>query len=73
MKNIVNLIGFQAAWFAAVVGAARGIFWAGPIAVFIWLVIHLRLSDRPRLEIQLAFASLSLGLLLDSTLVALKV
>jgi hypothetical protein len=73
MKNIVNFIGFQAAWFAAVFGAAKGVFWAGPMAVLIWLAVHLRLSDRPRLEVQTALASLCLGLLIDSTLIALDV
>lgn len=73
IKKIVNFIGFQVAWFAAVFGAAKGVFWAGPVAVLVWLAVHLRLSDRPRREIQIAVASLCLGLILDSTLVALDV
>ena len=73
MKKIVNFVGFQVAWFAAVFGAAKGVYWTGPVAVLLWLAIHLRLSARPRLEIQIAVASLCLGLLLDSTLIALGV
>jgi hypothetical protein len=73
MKNIVNFIGFQVVWFAAVFGAAKGVFWFGPGAVLVWLVVHLRLSDHPRLEIQIAAVSLCLGLVLDSTLMALGV
>jgi hypothetical protein len=73
MKKIVNFVGFQVAWFAAVFGAAKGVYWIGPVAVLLWFAIHLRLSARPRLEIQIAVASLCLGLLLDSTLIALRV
>ena len=73
MKKIVNFVGFQVAWFAAVFGAAKEVYWTGPVAVLLWLAIHLRLSDRPRLEIQIALASLCLGLLLDSSLIALGV
>ncbi len=73
MNKVFNMVGFQVAWFAAVFGAAEGIFWIGPIAVLVWLAIHIRLSDRPRLEIQIAAATFYLGLLLDSTLIALEV
>ncbi len=73
MNKIVNFVGFQVAWFAAVFGAAKGIFWVGPVAVLVWLAIHLSSSDRPRLEIQVAVVSFCLGLLLDSTLIALEV
>jgi hypothetical protein len=73
MKKIVNFVGFQVAWFAAVFGAAKGAFWMGPVAVLLWLAIHIRLSDRPGLEIQIAVAGLFLGLWLDSTLIALDV
>jgi hypothetical protein len=73
MNKVINVVGFQIAWFAAVLGAAKGIFWTGPVAVLAWLVIHLRLSVQPRLEIQIAAVSVCLGLLLDSTLIALDV
>jgi hypothetical protein len=73
MKKVLNMTGFQIAWFAAVIGAAKGVYWTGPVAVLVWLAIHLRLCDRPRLEIQIAAATFYLGLLLDSTLMALDV
>lgn len=33
MTNLVNMLLFQGAWFAGVMGAAEGLWWAGPAAL----------------------------------------
>ena len=73
MKKIINFIGFQAAWFAAVLGAAGGTLWIGPVVLLLWLAIHVYLSGRPKLEIQIAGAGFLLGLLIDSILIGFSV
>jgi hypothetical protein len=70
MKTIINFVGFQAAWMAAVFGAAGGNFWIGPVVLLLWLAIHVFLSDRPKREIQIALISLLSGLLIDSLLIS---
>ena len=42
-KNLVNVLLFQSAWFAAVMGAARGFPWLGPAAV----TVALRMPAHP--------------------------
>jgi len=73
MKKIINFIGFQVAWFAAVFGAAGGNLWIGPIVLLLWLAVHAFLSGRPKLEIQIALIALLLGLSIDSLLIGFGV
>jgi hypothetical protein len=69
MKNIINFVGFQSVWMAAVFGAAGGNFWIGPLALLAWLAIHVYTSGRPKREIKIALMSLLTGLLIDSLLI----
>ena len=69
----VNVILFQAAWFAAVLGAARGIFWIGPLAMLPVLAIHLALRDDRQGELKLLLAAGLLGFLFDSSMVSFGV
>ena len=73
MKKIINFIGFQVAWLAAVFGAAGGQPWLGPAAVLLWLVVYAFLSGRPKPEIQIALIALFMGLLADSLLIGFGV
>jgi hypothetical protein len=70
MKLVLNFIVFQAAWFSCVLGAANGLPWAGPLAVLAAVMLHLRLSRQPSLEIRLILAAVALGLLADAALLA---
>jgi hypothetical protein len=65
----VNVVLFQAAWFAAVLGAARGVFWLGPLVLLPVLAIHLALRDDRPGELKLLLAAGLLGFLFDSALV----
>ncbi len=71
--NISNFILFQVGWFAAVLGAARGLFWLGPATILVVALIHLSLAaERSRVALVLLVTAL-VGILFDSTLVALQV
>ena len=70
LRKVVNFIVFQAAWFAAVLGAANGMPWLGIIAVPLALALHLALSPAWRPELLLALAAAATGFVFDSVLVA---
>ena len=69
-RKVINVVLFQAAWFAAVLGAARGMFWLGPLAMIPTLAIHLLLQNNRRGEMKLLLAAGLLGLVFDTTFVA---
>jgi hypothetical protein len=66
----INFVLFQAAWFAAVLGAAHGMPWLGVIAVPLALALHLALSPDWRPELLLALAAAATGFVFDSILIA---
>jgi len=41
MARLANFVLFQLVWFAAVLGAAQGLRWWGPVAALAFLAIHL--------------------------------
>lgn len=65
----INVVLFQAAWFAAVLGAARGMSWLGPLAMVPILAVHLALQDDRRGEVKLLLAAGVLGFGFDSVFV----
>ena len=67
---IVNLLGFQAVWFAAVIGAANGSPWAGPVAAGVFIAAHLAWTPDRSGDKRLLAAALPMGLAADSLLVA---
>ncbi len=71
MRKVINFIAFQAAWFAAVLGAAHGMPWLGVVAVPAALALHLMLSPDWRPELLLAIAAAGTGFAFDSILIAL--
>ena len=70
MRKAINFIVFQAAWFAAVLGAAHGMPWLGVVAVPMALALHLALSPGWRPELLLALAAAGTGFVFDSILIA---
>jgi len=69
-RKAINVVLFQAAWFAAVLGAAGGVFWLGPLAMIPTLAIHLALQEDRIGEIKLLLAAGMLGVLFDTAFVA---
>ena len=71
MRFLVNLVAFQAGWFACVLGAANGRYLLGPAVVAAGVALHLALSeDRKRQALLLAAAAV-LGLLVETALSAI--
>jgi hypothetical protein len=68
---LTNIIGFQAGWFACVLGAARGWWWLGPLLVAAIAGAWLLVAPRPRgLAVLLALTGI-VGLCWDSALALL--
>jgi len=68
MRVIVNFIGFQFAWFACVLGGARGWQWLGPIIVILLAAWHVRSSRNPMTELRLLLIGSVLGIAFDQIL-----
>jgi hypothetical protein len=66
----VNLVLFQVAWFAAVLGAAGRMAWLGPLALVPVLGVHLALREDRRGELRLILAAAAIGFLFDTLMVA---
>lgn len=71
IRNITNFVIFQAAWFACILAAPRGLWYLPPIAAIVAAVVHLVLIDikaRAR-EAQFLFFVTLLGTVIDAILV----
>ncbi len=71
MRNVANFLLFQTFWFTAVLGAAAGRMWLGPLAAIAVLTVHLwMLGDGRERKRELAYvlAVGLLGTLVDSLL-----
>ena len=69
-RKLLNIVLFQAAWFTAVLGAAGGNDWYGPLAVALVLSVHLALTDDRRGELMLMLAAGTIGFCFDTALSA---
>lgn len=67
-KQILNLVGFNAGWFACVLGAANGQPWIGVIAVSVLAVIWIGFTRAPKSMLALVLAAAAMGYVLDSGL-----
>ncbi|MDH4107534.1 MAG: DUF2878 domain-containing protein [Gammaproteobacteria bacterium] len=70
MFLLFNFAAFQVGWFSAVIGAARGMPWAGPAVIAIIVFAHLLMARRPMQELTLIGICGLFGAILDSALVA---
>ena len=68
-RKLLNAALFQVAWFAAVLGAARGMPWLGPIVMIPILAIHLALQQNRQGELKLLMAAGVLGFLFDTVFI----
>jgi hypothetical protein len=69
-RKVINVVLFQAAWFAAVLGAAHGTFWIGPLSMIPVLAVHLALQENRKGEVKLLLAGGMIGFLFDTVFVA---
>lgn len=70
MKTWINFIAFQLVWFAAVGGAAYGIWWAGPFAFLAFAAYHRRPDVRLHGDFRLMWLALVLGFGTDTLMAA---
>ncbi len=68
MFNLYNVMAYQVAWFACVLGAAHDLPWAGAAVAIIVTFAHISMSGRARADLALVIAAGSIGLLVDSAL-----
>lgn len=66
--NVFNVLGFQAVWWACVLGAAAGWAWAGPLAVAAFAGLHLYLTPTRARDLRMLTAAVLMGLLVDGLL-----
>jgi len=71
MRLVVNIALFQAAWFASVIGAAKGIYWAGPLVTGVAAAVRLAQAEDLRKESLLLLSCGILGFAADTALVSL--
>ncbi|MBL8149963.1 MAG: DUF2878 domain-containing protein [Blastocatellia bacterium] len=66
MKKLLTIVGIQVGWFASTLGAAKGLFWLGPVVVTLLVIIHLAVTkDRKKESIFILLAAI-FGTLVDS-------
>jgi len=66
---LMNVLLFQAAWFAGVLGAARGSSWLGVVVAAGVIAWHLGKAQRASREFVLLVVALAVGLLFENLLV----
>lgn len=67
---LVNILSFQAGWFASVLGAARGSSWLGPAVLVPLVAFHLARAVDRRTEALILAASGVAGLLAETAMIA---
>jgi hypothetical protein len=70
-RVIANFLLFQLGWFAAVLGGAHNLPWAGAAVALTIVVFHLASAPRPRPELVLIGIATAVGAAWDSLLVAM--
>ena len=68
MRVWLNFAGYQAVWFASVLGAAHGAAWVGVVCCLTFVAVQTWASPWWRADLQLAGVAVLLGLLLDGAL-----
>lgn len=71
MTRWANFAGYQAVWFAAAIGAGRGLWWPGVAAALAFCALHFALSKDGRdRDLRLLGMSLACGIVVDGPLAA---
>ena len=69
MNRLINALGYQLTWFAAVIGAGRGWAWAGPLVLLGFAAWQLATSRFREADLRLILLALVCGLVIDTALV----
>ena len=65
IRTAVDFLGYLGCWWAAILGAAHGLWWAGPAAAVSYLVIHLGFLDPTREAGRRVILGTAVGLLVE--------
>ena len=68
MSNAINLVAFQAGWFACILAAANGMPWIAAGASLAVVLLHLALARDARPELKLALAAALIGAIFENAL-----
>lgn len=66
MNLWINAICYQLTWLAAIAGAGRGWWWAGPVAALVFAIVQLGRSSTRRADTILIAVACVLGFAIDS-------
>ncbi len=66
MNFWLTLVAYEAVWFAAVIGAGRGLWWPGVAATLAFAAWRLAASAHRRVEWRLLAVALAVGLVLEN-------
>lgn len=69
MKFWASLIGYQLVWFAAVIGARRGLAWPGIAGMLVYAAAQLGSARHYKADLSLMATAIVLGLLVDGGLI----
>ena len=69
MKFWASLIGYQLVWFAAVIGAGRGLAWPGIVGMLVYAACQLAAARHYKVDLSLMATAIVLGLLVDGGLI----
>ena len=68
MPVLLNIVAYQVAWFACVLGAAHQLPWVGTSIALAVAALHLAFTPRRGVELKLILIAAAIGLILDSAL-----
>ena len=68
MKIFINILLFQIAWFGCVLGAGKGNFWLGSVAVVVIVTVHLKVNNNVRGELLIIGAATFVGFIMDTVM-----
>lgn len=69
MSFWLSLIGYQAVWFVAVIGASHGLAWPGVVSMLAYAIAQLLGARNYRVDLSLMAVALVFGFLLDGALI----
>ncbi|MHB8447366.1 MAG: DUF2878 domain-containing protein [Rudaea sp.] len=69
MTNWINIAFYQASWLAAIAGAARGWWWAGPSMLAVFAVWQLSVSRHRIADLELMLCAAVVGFVVDTACV----
>ena len=75
MKNsiIINVIGFYICWWLTIYGAISQFYFIGPLATFIFIIVHLNKVTNHKKEDIFLLISFFLGVFIESILLNLNI